>query len=101
LEELRPVRNDWHRVGGFREQPPQVGVVPAQLVPGGIPVPADPVPQPSDLGNQLFARHPIQIAVHASSPPPNVKFTGLAGAASMNPQSLLAGPVGGGAGFGD
>lgn len=43
LEELRPVRHDRHRVGGFRQQPPQVGVVPAQLVSHAVAVLADAV----------------------------------------------------------
>src|SRR5262245_17253357 len=52
-EKLWPRWHRGNRVSRLRQQPPQGGVVPAQLVAGGIPMPTNPVPQPLRLGHEL------------------------------------------------
>jgi hypothetical protein len=41
-------------------------MVPAQVLPAAVAMPADPGPKPFDFGNELLARHLIQVLVHAS-----------------------------------
>ena len=40
--ELRPVGDRGHRVGGLREERPEIGMVPAQVVAGAVPMLPDP-----------------------------------------------------------
>src|SRR5262249_16225445 len=51
----------------FGQQPPELGVIPAERVPGGITVPADTRAQPPHLRLELFAGHGLEVLVHRSA----------------------------------
>src|SRR4030095_8728969 len=63
-EELRPLRNRGKRIGALGQQPPQLRMVPAQLVAGGVPVLPDACTQALHLGNELLAGHRLEVLVH-------------------------------------
>src|SRR5688572_12208317 len=54
--ELGPFRHDDDGVQFLRQQVPQVRMVPAQLLPTGVAVRADPLAQADYLGKQLLPR---------------------------------------------
>ena len=63
-QELRPVRNDRQRIGLFRQQTPQFRVMPAKLLSRAIPVLPDSASEASYLGDELLARHELEIVIH-------------------------------------
>jgi hypothetical protein len=62
--ELGPLGNHRERVLPLRKQSPERGVMPAELMMAAVAMRADALPQPSDFGDQLVARHPLQVFVH-------------------------------------
>ena len=65
LHELRPVWNDNGRIGSLRQQGPQVWMMPAQFVARAIAMLANALAKSFYLRRQLFARHLLEIVVHA------------------------------------
>jgi hypothetical protein len=68
LQELRPIGNDRHGIGSLWQERPKLGMMPAQLVAGAVPVRANGPPQPFDFGHQLVARHLVEFEVHVTTP---------------------------------
>src|SRR5262245_43549378 len=58
-QEFRPGRNGNGWIYLLREQRPHRGVVPAQIVPGAVPVRADGVAQFPHLGDQMLSAHVV------------------------------------------
>ena len=65
-EKLRPVRDLGKRVLPFGQEAPKVGVVPAELVSARVAVAADAQTQTLRFGDELIARHAVEVVVHAS-----------------------------------
>jgi hypothetical protein len=64
LQKLRPVRHDRHGVRLLRQQRPERRMMPTQLMPCAVPMSADAVPESLHLGDQLRARHAVDVVVH-------------------------------------
>src|SRR2546430_818664 len=62
-QELGPVRNLRERIRGFGQEPPELGMMPAEIVAGAVPMPPDPFPQTKDLVDQLVARECRELLV--------------------------------------
>jgi hypothetical protein len=54
--ELGPVGDLRLWIRGFRQEPPELGMVPAEIVPGAVPMPPDPFSQTQNLVYELLAR---------------------------------------------
>lgn len=63
--EFRPGRHGDLRLDLLRQYPPELGMVPAEIVPGSIAMFADAGAQAFDLCDQLLRRHPDEIIIHA------------------------------------
>lgn len=61
--EVGPVGDRGHRVGGLREERPEVGMVPAQVVAGAVSMLPDPSPEAKNLGDQLLLRETREFVV--------------------------------------
>ena len=66
--ELRPLRNRGLRISLLGKQAPQVWVVPAKLVQGGVAMLADGGAQLACFRNQFRLGQSIEIFVHGMSP---------------------------------
>jgi hypothetical protein len=67
FQKLRPVRHDRQGVRLLWQQSPERRMMPTQLMPCAVPMSADAVPESLHLGDQLFARHAIDVVVHDAS----------------------------------
>ena len=63
---LRPLGHGGYGVGLLGEQPPQPGLVPAEVVPAAVAVLADGGPQPLGFLNQGFPAHGLEVGVHTA-----------------------------------
>ena len=63
-QELGPLRNHRRWIAPFRQQGPQVGVVPAQIVLRAVPVCPYARPEHFDLGQQFLPGHGLKIIIH-------------------------------------
>src|SRR5262245_54529183 len=62
--EVRPFRDIGQGIGLLRQQSPQRGMMPAKLLPAGIPVLANALPQLLNFDDQLSTLHVVKIVVH-------------------------------------
>jgi hypothetical protein len=67
-EELRPVGNFGERVDLFRQEAPESGVMPAEIVLRAVAMLADAVPQLPNFRDELLARHLFEVIVHSDRP---------------------------------
>jgi hypothetical protein len=65
-QELGPGGNGEPRVERLREEPPEVRLVPAQVVSAAVAVSPDPVAEPLHFIDELFPRERVEIVVHVS-----------------------------------
>lgn len=63
-QKIRPRWNCDFRSHTLRQQPPKVGMMPAEIMTAAVAVLSDASPQPLDLIDQLFTGHSVQIFVH-------------------------------------
>ena len=63
-KELRPLRHTWKRVALLGKQPPQIGMVPAQLVSGAVAMRPDSGTETLDLGHECLSIEIRQILIH-------------------------------------
>ena len=68
LEKLRPLRDDRNWIGLFRQESPERGVMPTELMSRTVSMPTDPTPKFFDLVDELLTRHGVKILVHDASP---------------------------------
>src|SRR5262249_14246599 len=67
-QELRPRRNRQLRIRPLGQESPKSGVMPAEVMSATVSVVPNPCAQAFGLVKQLFARHPLEILVHVTSP---------------------------------
>jgi len=72
LEKTGPGRNRGKGIGFFGREAPKVGMMPAELMEGGIAMDANAFPQPDDLLDQPLRGHVSEIGFHFHGimPPP-------------------------------
>lgn len=69
-EELWPFRHDRNRVGRLGQEPPELGMVPAEVLSGAVAMLADAASQAEHLPNELISRKLIEFCIwsrHATS----------------------------------
>lgn len=65
-EKYRPFRYAGERIRSLREETPESGMMPAELVLRAVAVGPNPLAKPPHLRGELFTRHAVEIFVHAS-----------------------------------
>src|SRR5688572_21697740 len=65
-QELRPGRHGGLRITALGQQTPELGMVPAELVPSAVTMRAYAGAQTAYLGDQLVARRCVEILIHRS-----------------------------------
>jgi hypothetical protein len=68
-QELGPVRHLGDRVGGFREQSPEAGVMPAQIMTSAVAMLSNRLSEPHDLVEKLVPREGLKVSVSRAHPP--------------------------------
>ena len=63
-EELRPFRNGGDWIRSFRQEAPESGVMPAELLARAVAVVANATAELPNLLRELLARHAAEILVH-------------------------------------
>jgi hypothetical protein len=62
-KELRPGGYVGYRVGGLRQETPQMRVMPAEIVPSAVPVPTDSVAEPDHLRDEFLRGQRLKIVI--------------------------------------